>query len=514
MTHPKPIALIILDGWGYSDDKQANAISAAHIPLWEKLWREYPHTLISASGIDVGLPPGQMGNSEVGHIHIGAGRLAPQDLRRIDIAVETGEFMQNPVLTAAVDKAAKTGHAVHILGLLSPGGVHSHELHLQAMATLAVNRGANCFIHAILDGRDTPPKSALPSLLEMEQKLRALGQGRIASIIGRFYAMDRDKRWERTEKAYDLYTLGKAEFRTDSVVKALEQAYERGETDEFVHSTAIHAAGESAAKIEDGDVVIFMNFRADRARQLTQALVDPHFAGFQRSRVPQLAELVTLTEYAANLPVKVAYASQPLNNVLGEYVANLGCRQLRIAETEKYAHVTYFFNGGRETQFANEDRILIPSPKVATYDLQPEMSAPEVTERLVDAIKNGHYDLIICNFANPDMVGHTGNLQATVKAIETIDQCLAKIITALQAVGGEALITADHGNAEFMYNPSTGQPHTAHTTLPVPFLYVGRPAKMTTAMGKLYDIAPTILTLMGLPIPPEMTGKTLVELTT
>jgi 2,3-bisphosphoglycerate-independent phosphoglycerate mutase len=508
----KPIVLIVLDGWGYRENPQANAILDAKIPFWDKLWRECPHTLLSASGIDVGLPPGQMGNSEVGHLHMGAGRLVPQDLHRIDIAIENREFFQNPILIQAVDEAKQNHHSVHILCLLSPGGVHSHENHILAMAELTASRGIDFYIHAILDGRDTPPKSAMSSLKKLENKLQDLKSGKIASIIGRYYAMDRDQRWDRTQKAYDMLTLGKANFHAASAVEGLQLAYDRNETDEFVNATCIHAANENAITIRDGDAVIFMNFRADRARQLTRAFTEKNFSGFKRTRVPLLADFVTLTEYAADINTAVAFPPLVLKNVFGEYIANLHLHQLRIAETEKYAHVTYFFNGGRETHFANEDRILVPSPKIATYDLQPEMSANEVTDRLIEAIRSKKYDAIICNYANSDMVGHTGNLKATIAAVETIDHCLKRVITALREAGGEALITADHGNAEMMFDPATDQPHTAHTTSPVPLIYVGRKAQITSKEGKLYDIAPTLLTLMGLEIPNEMSGKSLLKI--
>lgn len=510
-TH-KPITLIVLDGWGYRKDGPANAIAAAKLPCWHKLWDTCPHTLLSASGTDVGLPPGQMGNSEVGHLHMGAGRLVPQDLRRIDIAIESKEFFQNPVLTQAVATAVHKKSSVHILGLLSPGGVHSHENHIWAMTELTAKAGANFYLHPILDGRDTPPKSALASLEKLEQKLKILKQGKIASIIGRYYAMDRDKRWNRTEHAYDLLTQGKAEFHATSAVLGLEMAYKRGETDEFVQATTIHDKNEAPIVIKDNDVVIFMNFRADRARQLTRALTAENFSDFPRTVTPHLSAFVTLTEYASDIQASVAYTPFILKNVFGEYIANLHYHQLRIAETEKYAHVTYFFNGGNEKQLANEDRILIPSPKVATYDLQPEMSAIAVTDKLVAAIHSKKYDVIICNYANPDMVGHTGDLAATITAVEMIDQCLERVVIALKKVGGEAVITADHGNAEMMFDPATGQPHTAHTTLPVPFIYIGRPATITTEHGVLSAIAPTLLTLMGLPIPVEMTSKSLLKL--
>jgi 2,3-bisphosphoglycerate-independent phosphoglycerate mutase len=512
-TH-SPLVLIVLDGWGYREDPQYNAIAAAHAPCWHQLWQNYPHTLLDASGLAVGLPKGQMGNSEVGHLHMSAGRLVPQDLTRIDLAIESGDFYRNPTLTRTVDPLSNSQHALHIFGLLSPGGVHSHQKHIQAMIKLAAERGLKrIYLHAFLDGRDTPPKSAQASILALEETFRALGCGQIASITGRYYAMDRDKRWERTERAYNLLTTDDAShFQAASTIEGLEQAYSRGETDEFVQPTAIHPLGQTPVLIQDGDAVIFMNFRADRARQLTRALTDPAFDGFNRKIIPKLSHFVTLTEYAADINAEVAYDPISLKNNLGEYISHLGLKQLRIAETEKYAHVTFFFNGGEEKLYPGEERDLVPSPKVATYDLQPEMSAYPLADRLVEEIKSGKFALIVCNFANPDMVGHTGDFQATIKAIETIDHCLQKIISALQAVRGEAIVTADHGNAEFMYDPSTGQPHTAHTTNAVPIIYVGRKAQPTTQEGVLYDVAPTLLYLMGLEKPVEMTGKPLFKI--
>lgn len=511
MKH-RPVVLIILDGWGYREDGQANAIADAQTPFWDQLWAKYPHTLLSASGIDVGLPAGQMGNSEVGHLHMGAGRLVPQDLRRIDIAIETKEFFHNPVFLQAIQDAVQNHKAVHILGLLSPGGVHSHENHILAMAELCAQHQATFYIHGILDGRDTPPKSAAASLEKVEAKLAQLGRGKIASLIGRYYAMDRDQRWNRTEKAYDLLTTGQAVFHCTEAKLGLELAYQRGETDEFVEATAIHDPGQAPVTVEDGDVIIFMNFRADRARQLCRAFLKDDFDGFFRKKRPKLSDFVTLTFYASDITAAVAYEPITLKNGFGEYIAQQHLRQLRLAETEKYAHVTYFFNGGNEQPFPLEERILVPSPKVATYDLQPEMSAEEVTKQLVTAIHSQQYDVIICNYANPDMVGHTGNLEATITAIETIDTCLKEAVAALQKVGGEAVITADHGNAEIMYNPKTGQAHTAHTTLPVPCIYVGRPATVNSEQGTLADIAPTLLNIMNLPIPAEMTGHPLFKI--
>jgi 2,3-bisphosphoglycerate-independent phosphoglycerate mutase len=512
-TTPRPLALIILDGWGYREEPDANAIAAANKPHWDELWEHYPHTLISGSGRCVGLPEGQMGNSEVGHLNMGAGRVIHQDYTRIDLAINDGEFFTNKVLLAAIDQAKKLNKAVHILGLLSPGGVHSHENQITAMLELAAKQHApEIYIHAFLDGRDTPPRSAQASLATLTRHCEVLGAGKIASIIGRYYAMDRDKRWERVEQAYDLLTFGKADYYAADAVTGLQLAYERGENDEFVKATAIHAPDAKAIKIEDGDTVIFMNFRADRARELTHAFIDQQCTGFVRKNWPQLNAFVTLTQYDATFGIPVAFPPTPLNNILGDYISHLGLRQLRIAETEKYAHVTFFFNGGIEKPYPGEDRILVPSPKVATYDLQPEMSAPELTDKLVAAIKSNQYDVIICNFANADMVGHTGNFPATVQAIEAIDECLGKIISALKAVGGEALITADHGNAELMFDKNTGQPHTAHTSELVPLIYIGRAAHPVKTSGILSDIAPTLLYLMGLQPPAEMTGTSMFEL--
>lgn len=510
---PKPIVLIILDGWGYRENPEYNAILAANTPNWDNYWLSHPHTLISGSGGDVGLPEGQMGNSEVGHLHMGAGRLVPQDLMRLDIAVEQGNFFANKTLLEAVDNVKKTQTSLHIIGLLSNGGVHSHEKHIQAMVKLAANRGLkSIFVHAILDGRDTPPRSALTSIAKLEKVFKDLQVGQIASLIGRFYAMDRDQRWERIEKAYDLYTLGNATFNVETAADGLELAYERNESDEFVQPTAIHPAMETPITINDGDSVVFMNFRADRARQLSRALTSSDFDGFSRKKVPQLHNFVTLTHYATDIQANVAYPPLQVPNSLGEYVSKMGLTQLRIAETEKYAHVTFFFNGGMETPFKGEDRILIPSPKVVTYDLKPEMSARELTDKLINEIRLKTHDLIICNFANPDMVGHTGNIPATITAVEVIDECLGRIVSALDEVGGEVIITADHGNAELMFDENTEQSHTAHTENLVPFLYIGRKAKINHFKGSLIDIAPTLLHLLTLPQPDEMKGQPLVKL--
>ncbi|MHB8535244.1 MAG: 2,3-bisphosphoglycerate-independent phosphoglycerate mutase [Sulfuricaulis sp.] len=510
---PKPLVLIILDGWGYREATQYNAIAAARKPAWDKLWKQYPHTLIQASEAAVGLPASQMGNSEVGHLNLGAGRVVYQEYTRINRAISTGTFFTNKTLTDAVDLALKTGSALHIMGLLSPGGVHSHEDHIHAMVELAARRGAaRIYLHAFLDGRDTSPQSAAASIRAMEKKFAELKHGRFASIIGRHYAMDRDHRWPRIQASYDLMTQGKAEYRAATASEALDMAYARGETDEFVKATAIVPPSAEPVCISDGDVLIFMNFRSDRARQITRPFIDKNFDAFERGVIPKLGAFVSLTEYNSEFHAPVAFPSERLRNVMGAYLASLGLHQLRIAETEKYAHVTFFFNGGVETPFEFEDRILIPSPTdVSTYNLKPEMSAPRLTEEVVKAVGAKRYDVIICNIANPDMVGHTGDFDATVKAIEAVDACLGKIHAAVTAAGGEMLITADHGNAEQMFDFETGQPQTAHTTNPVPFVYVGRRATLASN-GALEDISPTMLYLMGLPQPAEMTGHTLITL--
>ncbi|QKN79964.1 2,3-bisphosphoglycerate-independent phosphoglycerate mutase [Scandinavium goeteborgense] len=505
----KPMVLVILDGYGYREDQQDNAIFDAKTPVMDALWAKRPHTLIDASGLEVGLPDRQMGNSEVGHVNLGAGRIVYQDLTRLDVEIKERTFFENSVLAGAVDKAVAAGKAVHIMGLLSAGGVHSHEDHILAMVELAAQRGAEkIYLHAFLDGRDTPPRSAKPTLQRFEEKFAELGKGRVASIIGRYFAMDRDNRWDRVEQAYDLMTLAKGEFQTDTAVAGLEAAYARDENDEFVKATVIRAAGQADAAMEDGDALIFMNFRADRAREITRAFVNADFDGFARKKVVNL-DYIMLTEYAADIKAPCAYPPTSLANTFGEWMAKKDKTQLRISETEKYAHVTFFFNGGVEDPFVGEERILINSPKVATYDLQPEMSSAELTEKLVGAIKGGTYDTIICNYPNGDMVGHTGVMEAAVQAIEALDNCIAEVTAAVESVGGQLLITADHGNAEQMRDPATGQAHTAHTNLPVPLIYVGGKAVKAVDGGKLSDIAPTMLTLMGMEIPEEMTGKPL-----
>jgi 2,3-bisphosphoglycerate-independent phosphoglycerate mutase len=504
--------LIVLDGWGYSENTNYNAIHSARKPVWDRLWSECPHGLISASGLDVGLPDAQMGNSEVGHMNIGSGRVVHQEFTRISQAIEDGSFFRNDVLVGACRNVAASGRALHILGLLSDGGVHSHQEHIHALLELAARCDARrVYLHAFLDGRDTPPKSAAQYLHLAQVQMREHGVGEFASIVGRYYAMDRNNHWERTQKAYDLISTGKGEHVCGDAFIAVDQAYARGETDEFVLPTAIVRRGGTPVRVEDGDVMIFANYRADRARQLARAFTWPAFDNFPRAYVPKLAAFVGMTQYKAEYDFPVAFPPQRLRNGFGEYISRLGLHQLRIAETEKYAHVTFFFNGGEERVFRNEDRILVPSPHVPTYDLKPEMSAFEITDRIEEAIGSGRYDAIICNFANADMVGHTGNFDATVRAIEAIDTCLGRIVEAARRAGGEVLITSDHGNAEqmrsFITEKVQAQPHTAHTSNLVPLVYVGRPADIAPGVGALCDIAPTLLYLMGLPQPAEMTGR-------
>ena len=506
-----PTVLIVLDGFGYSESQDGNAIAAARTPNWDRYWQEAPHTLISGSGTDVGLPDGQMGNSEVGHMNLGAGRVVYQDLTRINRAIEQGEFARNRALNRCFDRVEARGGTLHVMGLLSPGGVHSHEDQIFSLLEIAAARGLErVMLHAFLDGRDTPPRSARASLERAEALFERLGNGHVASLCGRYYAMDRDRRWDRVSRAYNLLVRGEAPFHTASAVEGLEQAYQRGEGDEFVQPTAVHGEGELPVRFLDGDAVVFMNFRADRARQLTRAILNEPFDEFDRRTTVKLSDFVMLTRYADDIDTACAFDTPVLTNTLGEFVAASGRSQLRIAETEKYAHVTFFFSGGREEPFTGEKRLLIPSPKVATYDLAPEMSAGKVTDELVDAIHSGEYDLIVCNYANGDMVGHTGIFEAAVKAVETLDACLGRLETAVTDVGGQMLITADHGNVEQMLDHVSEQAHTAHTSEPVPLVYIG-PAPVTFAeRGTLADVAPTLLHLMHMDIPAEMTGKSLV----
>ena len=506
--NPTPVLLLILDGFGYSEDPEDNAIAIARKPNWDKLWASCPHTLINASEHFVGLPDGQMGNSEVGHLNIGGGRVVYQDLERVNLAIDNGEFQRHPVLNRAVDTVKANGGTLHVFGLLSDGGVHSHEHHIHGMVKMAAKAGLDRIaVHAFLDGRDTPPQSAALYLQRMEQALAEAGAGRIASVTGRYYAMDRDKRWERVELAYRAIAQGEAGYHAASAAAALEAAYARGENDEFVKPTLIGAA----SPVQDGDVIVFMNFRSDRARELSSAFLDPAFSGFARPRQIHLGGYCTLTQYSNEaLPWSILFEPQPVKNGFGEYIAGLGLKQLRIAETEKYPHVTFFFNGGEEQVYPGEDRIMVPSPKVATYDLQPEMSVHEVTGKLVEAILSKQYQAIVCNFANADMVGHTGNLEAATKAIEAVDVCIGRVVEAMRRIGGEVIITADHGNAECMVDHQNHQPHTQHTTNLVPLIYVGRPATLREG-GALCDLAPSLLRMMGLPQPAEMTGRALVD---
>lgn len=501
----KPLVLMILDGWGYSEETEFNAIFQAHTPCWDRLWSACPHSLLETSGEAVGLPAGQMGNSEVGHLNIGAGRIVYQDYTRISLAIRDGSFEKNAALCAGIDAAAQRNRTVHIMGLLSPGGVHSHDDHFQATVRLAHARDAKKIaLHLFLDGRDTPPRSASESIAAMQDLVDELPGVQINSVCGRYFAMDRDQRWERVARAYKAIALAESPLHSNSAAEALRAGYAREENDEFVQPTVL----QGAEALTEGDSIIFINFRSDRARELTRAFVEASFAGFDRQLI-RLSAFVCMTEYQEGLPVSVAFAPAGLPRLLGELLAENGLRQLRIAETEKYAHVTFFFNGGREEPFPLEKRILIPSPKVATYDLQPEMSAPELARELDLAIRSKQYDVIICNVANPDMVGHTGSMKAAVRAVEAVDLCLAVVVQAIDETGGELLITADHGNVEQMLDPVSGQSLTSHTTNPVPFIFHGRNAQLKP-LGALRDIAPTMLDLLGLPQPTEMTGQSLL----
>lgn len=499
--------LMILDGYGINTNDNGNAVKAANTPTLDKLIKQNPNTQIHTSGLDVGLPEGQMGNSEVGHTNIGAGRIVYQELTRITKSIEDGDFFSIPELVEAIENCKKNHSKLHIMGLLSDGGVHSHIRHLYALLELAKRKDfEDVYVHCFLDGRDTPPASAEMYIADLEKKMAEKGVGKIASIIGRFYAMDRDKRWERVEKAYRALVFGEGEKQA-SAIKAIEDSYQKEVFDEFVVPTVICNGDEPIATIGNNDSVIFFNFRPDRAREITRTLVDKDFNEFER-KIFNLY-YVCFTNYDETLPnVNIAFKKDEIKNTFGEYVSKLGLTQLRIAETEKYAHVTFFFNGGEEKQYPGEDRILVPSPKVETYDLKPEMSAIEVTDKVVDAIMSEKYNCIILNYANPDMVGHTGNFDAAVKALETIDACVARVVEAVEEKQGALLITADHGNSEQMIDYTTGEPHTAHTTNPVPLILVGRDYKLKT--GKLADLAPTMLDLMGLEKPAEMTGESLL----
>jgi 2,3-bisphosphoglycerate-independent phosphoglycerate mutase len=515
---PRPVALIILDGFGVRADTEANAIALADTPVLDRLNAECPHGTLHASGEWVGLPDGQMGNSEVGHLNLGAGRVVYQDITKISKAIRDGDFFENRVLVEACKRvggaaAAASGQeppaALHLMGLLSDGGVHSHQEHIEALIELANREGVErLFIHAFLDGRDVPPQSALGYIEELEAFCAAEGLGRIATISGRYYAMDRDKRWERVKLAYDVLVHGQGDV-APSAAEAVKRAYDRGENDEFVQPVAIEPVAES--RVRAGDSVIFFNFRPDRARELTRAFIDEDFDGFDRGAGAPDVHFVTMTDYDATFDIPAAYPKVEPKNGLGDVLAAHGLTQLHMAETEKYAHVTFFFNGGIEEPKAGEERILIPSPKVATYDLMPEMSACKVADAAVARLDKGGIDVLIMNFANPDMVGHTGILPAAMKAIEAVDECMGRVIDKVRAMGGEVLLTADHGNAEQMIDNSSCQPHTAHTTDDVPFFYIGDRDVRVREGGALCDVAPTVLELLGIDPPPEMTGTSLLE---
>ena len=501
--------LMILDGFGIRESKVGNAVKLANTPNIDKLMKICPTSIIHTSGLQVGLPEGQMGNSEVGHTNIGAGRIVYQELTRITKSIEDGDFFSIPEFVSAIENCKKHGSKLHILGLLSDGGVHSHIRHLYGLLELAKRKDfEDVYVHCFMDGRDTPPASGESYIVKLEEKMREKGVGKIATISGRFYSMDRDKRWQRVQKAYDALVNGEGNKAT-SAVSAIESSYQKEVFDEFVEPTVIYSGDKPVAKIEKNDSVIFFNFRPDRAREITRALVDPNFDGFQTKKMN--LNFVCFTQYDETMPnVKVAFKPARLTNTFGEYISKKGYTQLRIAETEKYAHVTFFFNGGEEKQYEGEDRILVPSPKVETYDLKPEMSAYEVTQKVVDAIKSEKYDSIILNYANPDMVGHTGNLDAAVKALETVDECVGKVVEAVEEKNGVLLITADHGNAEQMIDYKTGEPHTAHTTNPVPLILVTENNKLKIKEGKLADLAPTMLELLGIEKPEEMTGESIL----
>ena len=505
----KPLALIIMDGFGLRKETEGNAIAAAKHPNLDRLWATCPHTRIGASGMDVGLPDGQMGNSEVGHTNMGAGRIVYQELTRITKSIEDGEYLSNPVLLHAMENAKKPGAALHLMGLLSDGGVHSHIHHLFGLIEMAKKMGVEkVYIHCFMDGRDVPPTSGAEYIEELQKELEKTGVGKIATVSGRYYAMDRDNRWERVVKAYDAMVNGDGVKAPDPAAM-MRQSYADGVTDEFI----VPAVVTEGAEVKSGDSVIFFNFRPDRARELTRTLVDPDFAGFERKKGFFPLTYICMTQYDATMPnVEVAYAPQSLANTFGEYISKNGLTQLRIAETEKYAHVTFFFNGGVEAPYPGEDRALIPSPKVATYDLQPEMSTYLVTDEVVKRIRSGKYDVIILNYANCDMVGHTGVFEAAVKAVEAVDTCLGRTLAAIEEMGGRAFVTADHGNADMMTDEE-GNPFTAHTTNPVPFIAVGFPegTKLLPHGGRLADIAPTMLQALGLPQPAEMTGRSMLE---
>lgn len=506
MQKRRPVMLVVLDGWGWREDATANAVREAKTPTFDRLWATCPHGFLRTSGNDVGLPTGQMGNSEVGHLNIGAGRVVMQDLPRIDDAIASGEIARAPAVTCLIAKLKASGGTCHLVGLVSPGGVHSHQNHAVALAKILTDAGIPVAVHALADGRDTPPQAAANYMKAFTAALPP--SVKVATVIGRYYAMDRDKRWERVSKAYDAIVSGEGPRFADPQA-AIANAYANKVTDEFIVPAAI---GDYTG-MKDGDGVLCFNFRADRVREILDAMLDPAFDGFARKRTVKVAAAVGMAQYSEGLDKLMAtiFPPQSFPNILGEVVAHAQRTQLRMAETEKYPHVTYFLNGGREEPFEGEDRIMVPSPKVATYDLQPEMSAPELTDKAVAAITSGKYDLIVLNFANADMVGHTGSIPAAVKAVETVDTGLGKIASAIEQMGGALLVTADHGNAEMMVDPETGGPHTAHTLNPVPLILMGAGNRLTVREGRLADIAPTLLELMGLPKPAEMTGTSLLQ---
>jgi 2,3-bisphosphoglycerate-independent phosphoglycerate mutase len=507
-SRPHPVVLCILDGWGERPKADDNAIASAHAPNWHRIRARWPYAQLQASEHYVGLPDGQMGNSEVGHTNIGAGRVVFQDLPRIDAAIAEGKLATMPALLDFVRKLKESRGTAHIIGLMSPGGVHSHQRQIAALARILAEAGVPVAVHAFLDGRDTPPKAAASYVKQFQEDVSGLGNLRIATICGRYFAMDRDKRWDRVERAYRVIVGGAGEQACDPM-QAIEAAYGRGETDEFVAPTAL----ADYRGMRDGDGLVIANFRADRVREIAAALLDPDFSGFAREKCIAFAAALGLVEYSVELNRFLAtlFPPEDLNDSFGEVVSRAGLTQLRIAETEKYAHVTFFFNGGRETVFPGEERILVPSPKVATYDRQPEMSAPEVTDNVVEAIRSGRFDVIVLNYANTDMVGHTGRIDAATKAVETVDACLGRLADAVEEAGGTLVITADHGNAEMMRDPETGEPHTAHTLNPVPFIVVNPPAAIGyLENGRLSDIAPTLLDILGLPKPAAMTGHSLI----
>ena len=510
MMEKKPVMLMILDGFGINENTDGNAVKLAKTPNIDKLMKKYPNTIMYTSGLQVGLPEGQMGNSEVGHTNIGAGRIVYQELTKITKSIEDGDFFAIPEFIEAIENCKKHNSKLHILGLLSDGGVHSHIRHLYGLLEMAKRRDfENVYVHCFLDGRDTPPASAEGYIAQLEDKMKEKNVGKIASISGRYYAMDRDKRWDRIKKCYDALVKGEGNKATSATI-AIENSYQKEVFDEFVEPTVIVNNDTPIAKIEDNDSVIFFNFRPDRAREITRAIVDSNFSEFETEKIKTY--FVCFTSYDETMPnVQIAFKKEPLVNTFGEVISKHNLTQLRIAETEKYAHVTFFFNGGEEKQYPGEDRILVPSPKVATYDLQPEMSAYIVTEKVVEAINADKYDAIILNYANPDMVGHTGSLPAAIKAVETIDECVQKVVDAILEHDGTLIITADHGNCEQMIDYKTGEPHTAHTTNPVPLILVTKDESLKVKSGKLADLAPTMLEMLGIEKPKEMTGESILE---